>query len=80
MVEYILTVLIIGVIIYALLKGCSVNININVKQEFSQEDRQLLEDLYNKDGDPKDNTQDQLEAVVKSINSIMLDSEEELDG
>lgn len=82
MTEYLLIILITFVIIYALVKGCTVNINITVKQEFSAEDRQLLEDVFNKDGDPKDgfNFADSLDSVVRSINDIMLDNEEESNG
>ena len=77
MAEYILIVFVILVVVYAFVKGCSVNINITVKQEFSQEDRALLEDLYNKEGEPKDsnNTVGVLDEVLKSINSMMLDEE-----
>ena len=71
------------VIICRLLKG-DLNINIISKQEFSESDRQLLEDLYNKDGDLKDKREDQmleaLDEAVRSINNIMLGTEEESDG
>lgn len=83
MVEYILTVLVAFVIIYALLKGCNININISVKQEFSLEDRQLLEDLYNEKGDMKDREMDMLETLdgaIREINNIMTGTEEESDG
>lgn len=83
MAEYILIVLVTFVIIYALVKGCNINININYKQEFSAEDRQLLEDLYNDKGDPKDTNstiEDALDSVIKSVNEIMLDVEEGSDG
>ncbi len=83
MTEYLLIVLITFVIIYALAEGCSVNINISVKQEFSAEDRQLLEDIYNKDGDFKNSDNDVMETldnVVKAVNNIMLDNEEESNG
>lgn len=83
MTEYILIVFIIFVVLYALIKGCSVNINISVKQEFSQEDRALLEDLFNKDGDPKSEAEqgrDALEELVKSVNSLMLGDEEQING
>lgn len=81
MAEYILIVFVILVVIYAFVKGCNINININVKQEFSQEDRALLEDLYNKDGDSKqDDMQESLDTLVKNINSIMLGDEENLNG
>lgn len=83
MAEYILIILVTFVIIYALAEGCNVNINISVKQEFSAEDRQLLEDIYNKEGDFKDKNDDIIEAldgVVKAVNDIMLDNEEESDG
>lgn len=82
MVEYLLTVFVIFVVVYALIKGCNINVNISVKQEFSSEDRQLLEDLFNKDGDPK-KEYDQKEIfdnVVETINNIMLDNEEESNG
>lgn len=83
MTEYLLIILVTFVIIYALIKGCSINVNISVKQEFSQEDRALLEDLFNKDGDFKDDTndvQESLDELVKSINSVMLGDEEQING
>ena len=77
MAEYILIILVTFVIIYALVEGCNVNININVKQEFSSEDRQLLEDLFNKDGDPK-TVEDtvNVDEVLKTINDFMLGNED----
>ena len=82
MTEYLLIVLVTFVIIYALIKGCSINVNINVKQEFSAEDRKLLEDLFNEEGEPKDqfDVQDALDNVVRSINDIMLDQEDNVNG
>lgn len=66
-----------------LLKG-NHNINIVLKQEFSDSDRQLLEDIYNKDGEFKDKRETQmlaaLDDAVRSINNIMLGTEEESDG
>ena len=60
------------------------NLNIIMKQEFSESDRQLLEDLYNKDGELKDKREDQmldaLDNAVRSINNLMLGVEEESDG
>lgn len=83
MVAYILTVLVAFVIIYAFVKGCNINVNISVKQEFSPEDRQLLEDLYNEKGDMKDRELDMLETLdgaIREINNIMTGTEEESDG
>ena len=83
MVEYLLTVIIIFVIIYALIKGCSVNINISVKQEFSQEDRQLLEDLFNEKGEIKDkdnDVQSSFDELVKNVNNLMLGVEDYTNG
>lgn len=79
MTEYLLIILVTFVIIYALIKGCNININISVKQEFSAEDRQLLEDLYNNEGDPKEqyDVNQAFDNLVKSVNDIMLDSNEE---
>lgn len=79
MTEYLLIILVTFVIIYALIKGCNININISVKQEFSAEDRQLLEDLYNNEGDPKEqyDVNEAFDNLVKSVNDIMLDSNEE---
>lgn len=79
MTEYLLIILVTFVIIYALIKGCNININISVKQEFSAEDRQLLEDLYNNEGDPKEqfNVNEAFDNLVKSVNDIMLDNNEE---
>ena len=83
MLEIVIGVLLVVVIGYALIKGCSVNINITVKQEFSAEDRQLLEDLYNEKGDMKDREMDMLETLdgaIREINNIMTGTEEESDG
>lgn len=79
MAEYLLIILVTFVIIYALIKGCNININISVKQEFSAEDRQLLEDLYNNEGEPKDqyDVHEAFDAIVQSVNDIMLDKNEE---
>ena len=70
------------IIICWLLKG-NHNINIVIKQEFSDSDRQLLEDLYNHDGELKDKRETQmleaLDGAVRSINNIMLGTEEESD-
>lgn len=78
MAEYILILLVGFVIIYALAEGCNVNINISVKQEFSSEDRALLEDLFNKDGDPKDTYEKavNVDEVLKNINDFMLGNED----
>lgn len=79
MAEYLLIILVTFVIIYALIKGCNINVNISVKQEFSAEDRQLLEDLYNSEGEPKDqyDVHEAFDAIVQSVNDIMLDKNEE---
>lgn len=55
----------------------SIKIVITHKQEFTESDRQLLEDLYNQNGDPKDAEalQDSFDEMVKTVNSIMLDEE-----
>lgn len=67
------------VIMFGLFKFMNANITIVYKQEFSEEDRQLLEDLYNNEGDPKD--QDDVNAafdnLIKSVNDLMLDNDEE---
>ena len=58
-------------------------LNVNIKQEFSAEDRALLEDLYNKDGDFKKQEMDMLETLdgaIREINSIMTGAEEETNG
>lgn len=81
MTEYLLTICIFFVIIYALVKGCSININISVKQEFSQEDRKLLEDLFNENGDPKERNETvAVDEVLRSINDFMLGNEEDING
>lgn len=80
MAEYILIVFVIFVVLYALIKGTVVNINVTVKQEFSAEDRQLLEDIYNRDGDVDSKYSDTMNAVdeaVKAINDIMLGEDTE---
>lgn len=82
MTEYLLIILVTFVIIYALVKGCNININISMKQEFSAEDRQLLEDVFNKEGEIKQglDTQEAFDEAVKAINDIMLGNEEESNG
>ena len=64
--------------VLALAKG-NLSISVVMKQEFSESDRQLLEDIYNKDGDLKSKDDDIMEAfdtVIKNINDVMLDKEE----
>jgi len=59
------------------------SINIVYKQQFSEEDRKLLEDLYNEDGEFKNKNMDMLETLdgaIREINSIMTGVEEESDG
>ena len=82
MAEYILIVFVIFVVLYALIKGTVVNINVTVKQEFSAEDRPLLEDVFNKEGDVKDefDTKEAFDEAVKAINDIMLGNEEDING
>lgn len=82
MTEYLLIVLVTFVIIYALIEGCNININISVKQEFSAEDRQLLQDIFDEQGEPKKgyDVKETLDGVISTINGIMLDNEEESDG
>ena len=56
----------------------SIKIVITHKQEFTESDRQLLEDLYNQNGDPQSSDavlQDSLDEMVRTVNSIMLDEE-----
>lgn len=58
-------------------KNVNLNLNINVKQEFSEADRQLLEDLYNNDGDLKQpDDQPNIDDIIKSVNDLMVGSEE----
>lgn len=80
MVEYILTALVILVVLYALFRGCAVNINVTYRQEFSEHDRQLLEDIYNKEGDPdsKISYNAEFDNLIKTVNDIMLGEEEQL--
>lgn len=81
MAEYILTIFVILVVIYALVKGCNINITVNFKQEFSQEDRALLEDLFNKDGEPKSKEAEiTFDEVLRNVNAIMLGDEESING
>lgn len=63
----------------AIFKFMKAEITINYKQEFSDEDRRLLEDLYNNDGDPKEkyDVNEAFDNLVKTVNDIMLDSTEE---
>lgn len=63
----------------AIFKFMKAEITINYKQEFSDEDRKLLEDLYNNDGDPKEkyDVNEAFDNLVKTVNDIMLDSTEE---
>lgn len=65
--------------LYIMFAGAKLEVNIHVDQKFDEEDRQLLEDLFNKDGDPKEgfDTEAALDEAVKAINSIMLDTEED---
>lgn len=80
MLEYVIAILLVVVLVYAFLKGCTINFNITVKQEFSAEDRQLLEDLYNKEGDPEYEMKSSMDDMLREVNNIMLDREDEIDG
>lgn len=54
--------------------------NITYQQKFSEEERQLLEDLYNEKGDIKNREFDMLETLdgaIREINSIMTGAEED---
>ena len=72
-------IMILMVIMFGLFKLMNANITIVYKQEFSEEDRQLLEDLYNKDGDIKKqyDVNEAFDDLVKSVNDLMLDKDEE---
>lgn len=80
----ILLIMLLNIVMYALFKLMKANITITIKQEFSESDRQLLEDIYNQDGDLKDKREEQmleaLDSAVRNINSIILDSEEGING
>ena len=78
----ILLIMILNIMMFGLFKFMKADITITYKQEFSAEDRQLLEDLYNKDGELKEqyDVSEALDAIVKSVNDIMLDNEEESNG
>ena len=79
----ILLIVIIQIMMFGLFKFMKSEITIVYKQEFSDEDRQLIEDLYNNDGDMKDREHVMMEALdeaVRNINSIILDAEDETNG
>ena len=69
-------------ILFVSFKFMNASITIVYKQEFSEEDRQLLEDLYNKDGEMKEkmSMDEALDSAVQAINDIMLDNEEGSNG
>lgn len=69
--------------LFAMFKFMKANITITYKQEFSDEDRQLLEDLYNNNGDIKDHeqdVQDSIDTVIKTVNDLFLDVTEDNNG
>lgn len=80
----IILIMLLNIVMYALFKLMKADITITIKQEFSESDRQLLEDIYNQDGDLKDKREEQmleaLDSAVRNINSILLDSEEGING
>lgn len=87
MLEYALITLIVVIVAFMIFATLLIfhfmdiehNINISVKQEFSESDRQLLEDIYNEKGDMKDKDNEVMEAldeVIKNINDVMLDKED----
>ena len=49
----ILLIMILNVMMFAFFKLMKADITITYKQEFSESDRKLLEDLYNKEGELK---------------------------
>ena len=78
----ILLMAILSTILFISFKFMKASITITVKQEFSAEDRQLLEDVFNKEGEVKQglDTQEAFDEAVKAINDIMLGNEEESNG
>ena len=80
--DYIL-IMILFTMLFTAFKLMKAEITIIYKQEFSDEDRQLIEDLYNDDGDMKKRETVMMEALddaVRNINNIMLDIEEDNNG
>ena len=86
MLEYLIALLLtlfVGyIVIYSLIKGMKVDLHINIIQKFSEEDRKLLEDIYNSDGDPLkiDKDAPDIDRIVTEVNKIMLGEEESIDG
>lgn len=79
----ILLIIIINIMMYGLFRLMKADITITYKQEFSDDDRQLLEDMYNSDGDMKNREAVMMEALdnaVRNINNIMLDVEDDTNG
>lgn len=84
MVECITDIIVIvacTILFYVVFKTMKGGITITYKQEFSEKDRQFLEDLYNKEGDPKEKEmQETFDNVVQAINEIMLGAEDQTNG
>lgn len=59
------------------------NLEITYKQEFSAEDRKLLEDIYNSEGEYSSKElelRQSFDELVRNINNIMLDMEDDSNG
>lgn len=74
--EAVITSAVLFIFVFVVLKGINVNVNINVCQKIDAEDKAFLEDLYNKDGDPKEVSDEvTLDELMKSVNAFMVGDE-----
>lgn len=75
--EAVIVSVVLIIFVLMVLKGIKVDININVNQKIDADDKAFLEDLYNKDGDPKEVTDEAtLDNIMQAVNSLMTGNEE----
>lgn len=71
-------VLIAGCFVLLLVRG--VNLTINVQHKYGAPEYVKVDDLYNQEGEPNDKEERvTIDSILKEVNNIMLDREDESD-
>lgn len=73
--EFIILIALVIVIVVALLKGVNINLNFNYPEVAAPT---IADDLYDDEGEAKDDPDDYLEEVLKELHGLM--QEDDLDG
>lgn len=75
--EAVIVSIVLIIFVLVVIKGINLEVNININQKIDDADKAFLEDLYNKEGDPKENREENtIDDILKVVNSFMTDNEE----